>query len=293
MAKSLTLKSYAKINFNLKVLGRRPDGYHEIDSLIQNISLHDEITLTETNQGIAVSCLYLGVPQGKENIAYKAAEVFLNTTGIDKGVDVSIEKKIPVASGLGGGSSNAAAVIIGLDQMFGTNMGRMKMLGLAESVGSDVPFFIEGGTVHVRGRGEIIEKLSPSPETWIVVVVPSYEVRAKFAYDEFDKILAFRLRRKEAPKLSSVEISSWATSSILHNDLEEAVSAKHKEITKIKERLLSLGATGAAMSGSGPAVFGLAQDEAQAKSISERLKKDYPRTFLVKTVDKSVEIGAD
>ena len=289
MAKSLRLKSYAKINFNLKVLGRRQDGYHEIDSLIQNISLCDDIHLTETDHGITVTCLSLRVPQGKENIAYKAAEAFFNMTGVNKGVDISIEKRVPVAAGLGGGSSNAAAVIIGLNHMFGTNISRMKMLGLAEGIGSDVPFFIEGGTVHVRGRGEVVEKLKPSSETWIVLVAPKFEISAKFAYDEFDKVLAFRLRRKEAPKLSSVEISSWAMSSILHNDLEEPVSAKHKEIAKIKERLLSLGATGAAMSGSGPAVFGLAQDEASAGKIVDRLKKDYPRTFLVKTVDRSVE----
>jgi len=245
VVKSLTLKSYAKINFNLNVLGRRPDGYHEIDSIIQNISLHDDIGITETSGGITVSCVYPKVPQGKDNIAYSAAEAFLEAAGIDKGVDISIEKRIPVAAGLGGGSSNAAAVLIGLDQMFKTNIGKRKLLALAEGIGSDVPFFIEGGTVHVRGRGEIVEKLSPSEGSWIVLVVPRFEVRAKFAYDEFDRILAFRRRKKEAPKLSSVEISSWATSSILHNDLEEAVAAKHKEIAKIKERLLSLGATGA------------------------------------------------
>lgn len=291
MSRVLNLKSYAKINFSLKVLGRRPDGFHDIDSLIQNISLHDDIKIQETSHGITVSCIYPGVSQGKDNIAYKAAEEFFNFTGIDKGVDISIEKRIPVASGLGGGSSNAAAVLIGLDKMFGLNISKMKMLGLAEGLGSDVPFFIEGGTVRCRGRGEAIEKLPPSPETWIALVVPRFEVKTKSAYDEYDRILAFRLRRKEAPKLSSPEISSWATSSILHNDLEEAVAAKHKEITKIKGLLLSLGAVGAAMSGSGPAVFGLTQDEASAKRICDRLKKDYPRAFLVKTVDKSVELG--
>lgn len=276
---ALRLRSFAKINLSLKILGLRADGYHEIDSQMQTVSLCDEIELSVSGSGVSVRCDSPLVPSGEANIAYRAARHFLDFCKIDAGLNVNINKRIPVAAGLAGGSSNAAAVLNGCDILFKTALSRTQISSLGADVGSDVPFCLVGGRARIRGRGEIVEQLSILPKMHFVLVVPDIKVPTKWAYEEFDR---WAMRKKGT--MRHLEPRDSANETFM-NDFEEAISSKFPEIKRIKQVLLSAGSTAASMSGSGPAVYGLAQDEAAAKRISEVLLKDFPRTFVVSNVN--------
>lgn len=277
----MKLRAYAKINLSLRVFEKRPDGFHNIESIMQSVSLYDCITLSRIPSGIEVTCNDPKVPQGKENIAYRAAEVFLEKESRRKGeqekgrggVKIHIEKKIPTAAGLAGGSADAAAVLYGLNQMLAveSRMSDIELLNLAAKVGSDVPFCFTGGTCLVKGRGEIVERLEPWPKTYFVLVCPDIRISSKWAYEEFDQM-------------------HITVSEEIKNDLEQVVISKHEILSDIKEKLLKLGCSEAQMSGSGPSVFGSVRHKAEAEEIFAKIKGEYPRSFLVGTIDKSIEI---
>jgi 4-diphosphocytidyl-2-C-methyl-D-erythritol kinase len=271
----MKLRSHAKLNLSLRVFEKRPDGFHNLESIMQSVSLHDIITLTEIPSGIEVSCSDPKVPQGEENIVYKAAALFLGrgTRDVGRGVRIHIEKRIPMAAGLAGGSSDAAAVLFGLNQMMNAEclMPNAELMKLGSEIGSDVPFCLTGGTCLVKGRGEIVEKQEPWPKTYFILVCPDIQVSAKWAYDEFDKI---HVNPPEGIK----------------NDLEPVVVSRYDIVTGIKEKLLKIGCSEAQMSGSGPSVFGIVRQKAEAERILNIIKDDYPRSFMVETVDSGVEV---
>ena len=254
----MKLRAYAKINLSLRVFEKRSDGFHNLESVMQSISLCDYITITPLASGIEVTCSDPMVPQGKENIAYKAAEL------LGGKVKIHIEKNIPMAAGLAGGSADAAAVIYGMKS-------NVDLLELAAQVGSDVPFCLTGGTCLVKGRGEIVEKQMPWPKTYFVLVCPQIEVASKWAYEEFDRL-------------------HLQVSGAIKNDLEPGVVSRHEEITDIKEKLLKLGCSEAQMSGSGPSVFGMVKQKSEAEKILAEIKSEFSRSFLVETVDRGVEV---
>jgi 4-diphosphocytidyl-2-C-methyl-D-erythritol kinase len=283
----MRLKAYAKLNLSLRVFETRPDGFHRIESIMQSISLCDYVTLTPIASGIEVTCSDPSVPTGSENIAYKAAELFLKTQNTERGtrstgIKIHIEKHIPMAAGLAGGSADAAAVLYGMNQLQ-TEDQRLQtedLLKIGAQIGSDVPFCLTGGTCLVEGRGEILTPQEAWPQTFFVLVYPEFQVSTKWAYETFDVM-----------SNGQFPMSNEGSS----NDLEPVVASKFEEVIDIKERLLKLGCISAQMSGSGSSVFGIIGHEdkvkaqAQAEEILDKIIDDYPHSFVVETVDRGIE----
>jgi 4-diphosphocytidyl-2-C-methyl-D-erythritol kinase len=278
----MKLRAHAKINLSLRVLEKRPDGYHNIESVMQSISLYDLVTLSPMPSGIQVICDHPKVPPGSDNLAYKAAELFFRTqnTGIE-GVKIVIQKNIPIAAGLAGGSADAAAVLYGLNRM--TNqMSNEGLLSLGSQIGSDVPFCLTGGTCLVEGRGEVVTKQEPWPETYFVLVCPDIHVSAKWAYEAFDEM------RLNVPEEINPHTKYFGVG--IKNDLEPAVVSRHEIVAEMKEKLVRLGCSEAQMSGSGPSVFGTVRNKNKAEEIFGQIKEVYPQSFLLGTIDKGIEI---
>jgi len=249
------LAAFAKINLSLNVFEKRSDNFHELESIMQSVSLCDYVTVIPTASGIEISCDDPTIPLNEQNTCYKAAKLALKSGG----VKIYIEKNIPVAAGLAGGSADAAAVLLALNAP-----------ELAAQVGSDVPFCLVGGTCLVKGRGEIVEPIEPWPPTYYILVYPDIRISAKQAYEKFDQL---KIRVPEGIK----------------NDLEPGVVDLFPMIGEIKEKLVKLGCSEAQMSGSGSTVFGLAKHKADAEKIFQAIKADYPKSFLVEPVNKGVE----
>ena len=267
------LRSPAKVNLFLEVLGRRPDGYHQIETIFQAVDLCDEIELERTEGEIELTCDSKEVPPGEENLAYRAAALLKKEAGVRSGVKIALKKIIPVAAGLGGGSSNAASVLLGLNELWGLNRERERLMELGAGLGADVPFFISGfSTALGRGRGEELTGLSPGPGNWwVVLVIPGVKLLSREIYGALNstltgpgsavKIVINALREKDLAKLES----------LLFNRLEEAAIKACAEITVIKKALRAAGARCVLMSGSGPAVFGIAGDRKEAAEIKNKL----------------------
>lgn len=235
---------------------------------MQSVSLFDLVELTPIDSGIEVVCHDPKVPQGKENLVYKAAELFPHKS---QGIKIQLDKRIPMAAGLAGGSADAAAVLYGLNELSGRPMSDVELLNLGAEVGSDVPFCLTGGTCLVQGRGEVVDQQEPWPKTYYILVCPDLYVSTKWAYEEFDRL-------------------HLTVSEQIKNDLEQAVISRYEEISDIKEKLLELGCSEIQMSGSGPSVFGAVRHRAEADEIFKKAKVDFDRVFLVETINKGVEI---
>ncbi len=279
---TITLRSPAKINLCLSVLGRRPDGYHDVEMLMQMVGLFDEVIVSLGGQGISVSCDSHAVPSGVENIAWKAAMEMLRISGNETGLAIEIKKKIPVAAGLGGGSGNAAAVLAALNSLLGIGLDRDRLAEIGARIGMDVPFFFFGPTALARGRGEILTKLRPLPRIPILLVNPGFETSTAWAY----KNLNLRLTKKgDCNKIARLNLRNIALG--LHNDLEQVTSVVHPVINRIKDALLDRGAMGALMSGSGPTVFGLFETEAACRAAADSLSPEGWRFYPVETLAES------
>jgi len=275
----ITVKAPAKINLCLSVLGKRPDGYHEVEMLIQMVGLYDEVKVVRGGRGITVRCDNNAVPSGEGNIAWKAAAAMLKFSERDAGLSIEIRKAIPVAAGLGGGSGDAAAVLVAANRLLGAGLNRERLAEVGTGLGMDVPFFFFGPTALARGRGEVLTTLAPLPKFWVLLVNPGFETSTAWVY----KNLNLRLTKKvDCNKIARLTVRNIAES--LHNDLETVTATTHPVIDRIKEVLLARGAIGACMSGSGPTVFGIFETEeacrAAAKSISGEGWKLYPAEVL-------------
>ena len=280
--REITLRSPAKINLCLSVLGKRPDGYHDVEMLMQMVGLFDEVTLSLGGDGIRVQCDAAAVPSGEGNIAWKAAAVMLKLTGENAGLSIDIKKKIPVAAGLGGGSGNAAAVLAGLNKLLGAGLNRDQLAETGARIGMDVPFFFFGPTAQARGRGEILMEQPPLPKIWVLLVNPGFETSTAWVYNNVN----LRLTKKAGcNKISRLNLRNIAEG--LHNDLETVTSTAHPVISRIKEVLLARGAAGALMSGSGPTVFGLFETEAACRNAAEDLSQEGWRLYPVETLTES------
>ncbi|MEW6327204.1 MAG: 4-(cytidine 5'-diphospho)-2-C-methyl-D-erythritol kinase [Thermodesulfobacteriota bacterium] len=255
----------AKINLFLKVTGERPDGYHSLFTLFQKVTLFDHIIIRKAEKGINLSCPEGTVPEDETNIAYQAASFFYKITGLSPGVDIEIRKNIPVAAGLGGGSSDAACVLKGLQELYGNPCTRDEVSSIGSKLGADVPFFFEPCTMAVgRGIGDQLEPIpSPSP-LWFVLISPCFPVSTKWVYENLKLTTRENLFIFSPEDVVNIE-------RFLHNDLEEVTASQYPVIHIMKEYLLSYGAEGALMTGSGPTVFGLFKDEGKARLARERL----------------------
>ncbi|WP_417914915.1 4-(cytidine 5'-diphospho)-2-C-methyl-D-erythritol kinase [Candidatus Electronema sp. JM] len=292
---TLTFRAPAKINLYLKILGRRPDGYHELDTLMQKIALYDELELSlPDTPGIQLICQHADLPEDEGNIVFRAARLFLEQTGkADFGVRIVLRKRIPLAAGLGGGSSDAAAVLRGLNQLTGAGCTTEELAVMGLRLGADVPFFVqEHPAAWAGGIGERLEPAEPLRGCTVLLVNPGIAVSTKWAYETFSQT-AGRIALTAAGK--KFNLSNFSNESGLPlrrraflpsdllNDLERVTAEKHRVIGRLKARLLAAGAAGAMMSGSGSTVFGLfiAGTEAQAESCLRELQQEYGQAYLV------------
>lgn len=283
----IKLKAPAKINLSLDVLGKRPDGYHELATVMQTVGLYDTVTLSDNDSGrVTVSCDAEGVPCDDSNICAKAAYRFFDYCRLPvSGVHIDIKKTIPAQAGLAGGSSDGAAVIVGLNQLFHTKLSPREMTDIAARVGADVPFCLAGGTRLCTGIGETMTKLPALHGVDIVICKPdTVSVSTAEAYRLVDALPPHGCYTDEMVKaLYSRDL--FMVAATLFNDFELALQIP--EVAVIKKKMLSMKAKGAGMSGSGSAVFALFSGEKPAKKCAEALKADYPQTFLCKPVKTS------
>lgn len=282
MPRVLKVASYAKLNLYLEILDRRPDGYHNLRTVFERISLSDSITLKETaGPGIRVISDSKDIPCDSRNLAYKAAEILKEDLGIEKGLEIRIKKMIPVGAGLGGGSSNAASVLLGLNRLWGLGLSRKRLLGYAARLGSDVSFFIYNCPYALgTSRGEKIRPLkSWKKRLWHILVVPGINAPTKEIYQEFDKGRGLNVK-------SRARLGVYPNvKKILFNRLEEAAFRRYPQVAKVKEILFKEnGLEGALMSGSGSAVFGLVDSRKEGLRIAKGFSrfKDW-KVFVVTT----------
>ncbi|QOX79565.1 4-(cytidine 5'-diphospho)-2-C-methyl-D-erythritol kinase [Trichlorobacter lovleyi] len=268
MLQSIILQAPAKVNYRLDVIARRPDGYHELRMIMQRVNLCDQVSLklVDGNE-IKVSCGREGVPDGEGNIAWKAARALLDLAGQPSGVEIAIQKNIPVAAGLGGGSSDCAAVLLGLNELLGLGLSCEQLMEIGVKLGADVPFFVFQQTALAEGIGEKLTPLTGLPPAWVVLVNPNLPVSTAWVYKN--------LQLTQRERLATIPDSFEDVASIcrvLSNDLESVTIPAFPVISEIKDELIALGACCSLMSGSGPTVFGLFDNEATARAAGEALR---------------------
>ena len=283
----LTLTAYAKINLALDVYSKRPDGYHEVAMIMQSVSLADTIVLTGQPAGIDLSVTIPGLPADGNNLAYRAAVLLREYAKTGKGVHIHLEKKIPLAAGLAGGSADAAAVLRGLNQLWQLGLSLDELSKLAAELGSDVPFCLYNGTMLATGRGEIVKPLPPIPDCYVILAKPAVEVSTAWVYGRF-AANEIRVRPDiNAMRENLAQGNLAGVASRLTNVLESVTIPAYPQIAEIKNVMLTYGAMAALMSGSGPTVFGLAGSQTQAEWIAGQLKaQGVPEIFVAKTVSK-------
>lgn len=281
-ARSYTIEAPAKLNIRLKITGRRPDGYHELVSIMTPVSLLDVIEVREkAGEGVELTASGYPVPLDDGNIVVRAAQSFSATTGLQSGVSIKITKNIPVAAGLGGGSSDAAATLLILNEIHSKPLSMDDLRGLALHLGADVPFFLACMPCLVTGIGEILEPVERWREFWYVIVTPPIRVSTAWVYQNY----RMKLTRGEYRFIKKVlESASLVISQVLENDLETVTSAIFPIIDRIKRLLVENGAEGALMSGSGPSVFGaFGSVELAASAKKHLLAQKLGDVFMVKT----------
>jgi 4-diphosphocytidyl-2-C-methyl-D-erythritol kinase len=261
------LDSPAKVNLTLEILKKREDGYHDLRTVLQEISLHDTLrfTLTEGRR-ISIVTRHPFLPTGRKNLVYTAARKLLDRSGLRVGVRIEIEKRIPLGAGLGGGSSNAAATLVAVNRLLGLNIPPKDLKAIALEIGADVPFFLMRGGAIGYGVGERLRRIC-IPPLWFILIYPNFEVSTAWAYRNF-LLTKKRIHYKIHQFLKTPE----TICSILRNDLEPVVASRHPQIGEMKEVLSSAGALGTMMSGSGPTVFGVFSGEGRLREAYRRVK---------------------
>ncbi|MFA6075390.1 MAG: 4-(cytidine 5'-diphospho)-2-C-methyl-D-erythritol kinase [Negativicutes bacterium] len=269
-------KAYAKINLLLDILHKRTDGYHEVDMIMQTISLHDEVRLLETAKGIVLRVAGAELAADESNLAYKAARLFFNETTIERGVEIDLIKYIPMEAGLAGGSADAAAVLRGLNKLFATNLSITELQYMSAKIGSDVAFCVAGGTARAVGRGEKILPVSSLPECSIVIFKPDFGISTAWAYGQFalhaEKIVHPNINKMLAALVAE---NLAGIADCMGNVLEAVSVGRYVQIEDIKSSLRINGALNSLMSGSGTAVFGIFEDERRANAAKAVLQKDF------------------
>ena len=295
MTYSFTLRAPAKINPILEVLGKRPDGFHELVLLFQAVALFDELTFFRDGNGVRLEVLDSPTPLAADdsNLVVKAAKLFLKEIlGREEGVLIRLKKRIPLAAGLGGGSSDAAATLLGLDRVFETKLGKKRLESLAAPLGSDVPYFLTGGTALGTGRGENITPLEPAPPMSLVLAKPEKGLSTASVYQSGKALLSSGERSRNFRKLLQ-EGNRAKIAGALFNSLQPAAFFLMPEVEALKQELLQAGAQGALVSGSGPTVFGIAENERMAGRIAETLKGEGKTVIVTSTIPSGVEERPD
>lgn len=269
----VAVRAYAKINLILDVLKKREDGYHEVEMIMQAISLHDLLTI-EPKEGITITSNHPAVPLDERNFAYQAARLIIDKYPHIPGALINIDKNIPIEAGLAGGSTDAAGVILGLNQLYNLNMEKTEILRIAAQIGSDVPFCIGGPTALARGRGEIIEEITPCPRLWVVLVKPAIGVKTAEVYGNLNINEIANYHPNLRRYLKALEESDIAyLLSNTGNILEYSTFRLYPQVRHLKAKLKNLGVQSILMSGSGPTVFALFTSQAEARALVDRLKR--------------------
>lgn len=287
MSDRLRLRAYAKINFYLDVLGRRPDGYHNLETVFQSISLCDEIEIRRSQRGLGIWCDHPDVPRDDSNVAMKAAAKLLETVKGSDGFEIRIHKQIPVAAGLAGGSADAAAVLVGMNELLQLGHSVAELQQIGAQVGADIPFCLQGGTALGRGIGDQLEALPPVAECPIIIANPGFPVPTAWAFRQLN--FGLTTSGKNVTILTQgLETRNWVqVSNSLYNAFQPMVVSHYPMVGELLERLAGSGAVGTLMTGSGPTVFGLVP-EAAAHVIVQSLTIPYCK--VTQTCDRGVEI---
>lgn len=258
------ISAFAKVNLGLKILNKREDGYHNIETTLTTVSLSDKLLIEKSLEGITVVCSALKIP-AEENLCYKAAKLFLSYYNLQEGVKITIQKNIPVGGGLGGGSSDAAGVIKGLAQLFALKPSYEEMINLAKQIGCDVPFFLTGGAAYARGRGDEL-KFFKLPKMSLIIYYPGYPISTKWAYEEYDRLVL-----TQTPILGNItpeeKRKKARTGFSLDNDFEKVVFKAHPDLLDVKSNLLNAGAFMVSLSGSGSCLFAVVDEHTKKKVI--------------------------
>jgi len=276
----MIIKAYAKVNLGLRILNKREDGYHNIETTLTTINLADYINLKEMASGIVIEAEGLNVPT-EENLCYRAALIFKKKYGIEKGVQIQLTKNIPVGGGLGGGSSDAACVLKGMRSLFNLNIPDEELMTLGNELGSDIPFFIKGGAAYARGRGDEL-KFFKLPRCSLVIYYPGYPISTKWAYEEYDKVILTLPAEMDIIRADKKK-KKIRKGFTLENDFEKVVFKNHPDLLDVKINLLAIGAFMVSLSGSGSCLFAVV-DENSKKKVTNYLAGVGAHFFEVKTI---------
>lgn len=281
-----TTKAYAKINLGLDVIRKLPNGYHQVRMIMQAIDLWDELTLEKTEDGIAVTTDTGELPTDESNLVYQAAKLMRDTCSLREGITIHLQKNIPIAAGMAGGSTDAAAVMLGMDRLWGLHISPAELMRMSVSIGADVPFCILGGTALAEGIGEQLTPLPPLPSCYILAAKPDVSVSTRYVYEHLD---AADIQHHPDIDGMTTAIRDGSLQGVLDrmgNVLEAVTVPAYPVIASIKEKMLELGAAASLMSGSGPTVFGIFTQKSTAESAFRQFKTEGPakQVFLTAPV---------
>ena len=280
----MKIKAYAKVNISLDIVGKREDGYHILEMIMQTIDLYDEINIEKQKKDITIKCNKPYVPTDERNLAYRAAKLFMEKYNIHSGVNINIKKNIPVSAGLAGGSTDGAAVLKLMNRLFEVNASDEELMEIGLKLGADVPYCIKGGTALCKGIGEEVTKLKDFKDKILVLVKPPFGVSTKSVYQEFD-LGKVRTHPNTETLIKAIENNDLRlVSNNMKNLLENVTLRKHKVLINIKEEMKNTGAIAAMMSGSGPTVFAFFDDMLKAQKCFEKMKLKYNDVFITRTI---------
>ena len=277
--------AWAKLNLSLDVLGARSDGFHDLRMVMQSVDLHDDVTVTLDDTGVCLAETNRSyLPCGADNVAVRAAQVFLSRAGLTCGVHIRLHKRIPVCAGLGGGSSDAAAVLRALERLTGAGFTRAELEEMGAQVGSDVPYCVAGGTMLAEGRGERLTPVTPMPRMPVVICKPDFSVSTPELYQALDETFIEKLPDHKAMMSNLQKGELLGVGGSMCNVFEPIVLKEHFDINYIRSMMITYGAYGAQMTGSGSAVFGIYDSFEYATVACTMLKDKYTQVFLAKNV---------
>ena len=291
MAQPLELKAYAKVNLGIDVIGKRPDGYHEVRMIMQTVKLYDRITMEKNDSGNIILSTHLPyLPVNEKNLVYRAIDMIRNAYGITDGVTASIVKRIPVAAGMAGGSSDAAAAFVGMNQLFHLGITQQELMDYGVKLGADIPYCIMRGTALSEGIGEILTPLPPIPNCWFLIVKPTFSMSTKFVYENLhlDEIAVH-------PDIDGMKEALYQRDLIgvtdrMENVLEQVTKKHYPAIGEIKDIMRKEGALNALMSGSGSTVFGIFKSKETAEKAAAACHEhpSVKQTHIVRPFNKSL-----
>ena len=270
----MRLQAFAKINLGLDVLGKREDGYHEVRMIMQTIRMYDQLDIRKSVEpGIHLTTNKKYIPVDENNLVWRAAKLMMDTCGIMEGVSIHLHKVIPVAAGMAGGSSDAAATLVGMNRLFHCGLSKEKLMELGVQIGADVPYCVLRGTALAEGIGEKLTVLPPMPDCWILIGKPGISVSTKYVYTTLDLNTNTVHPDIDGMKKALEDGNLYGITERMGNVLQDVTIPAYPEVERIKEQMKTLGAVNAMMSGSGPTVFGIFDNEEKAQEACQKLRE--------------------